>query len=205
VLNEMRIGGRGLVAATVLLVVALATACDDSSGPDGGNTTLPEDRLDFVPRSASAPPLATQDTSFWAVRGEKRTLEVRFAGQGGPGTGSRFLELEIEDESLLRRPDGTAFAVGDSIEITVSIDAELFLVDFGPSGLVFNPNEPAELEIEYAEAEDDFLLRENEFDVWRQEQPGQPWERLASVQFEDLDEIEVSIFGFTRFALAVGR
>lgn len=192
-------------SVTVLVTAAvLATACNDSSGPNGTDT-LPEDQLDFVPISATAPPLATLDTSFWAVRGEERTLEMRFAGQGGPGTGSRFLELEIEDESLLRRPDGTLFAEGDSIEITVSIDGEVFLIDFGPSGLVFNPEEPAELEIEYAEAEDDFLAIEADFDVWRQEQPGEDWQKLASVKFEDLDEIEVSIFGFTRFALAVGR
>lgn len=191
-------------AMALVIAAVLATACNDSSGPNGTDT-LPEDQLDFVPISATAPALATLDTSFWAVRGEERRLEIRFAGQGGPGTGSRFLELEIEDESLLRRPDGTLFADGDSIEITVSIDAGLYRVELGPSGLVFNPNEPAELEIDYAEAEDDFLAIEADFDVWRQEQAGESWQRLASVQFEELDEIDVLIFGFTRFALAVGR
>lgn len=192
-------------SVTALVIAAvIATACNDSSGPNGPDI-LPEDQLDFVPISTTAPPLATLDTSFWAVRGEERILAIRFAGQGGSGTGSRFLELEIEDESLLRRPDGTLFAEGDSIEITVSIDQGLYRIDFGPSGLVFNPGEPAELEIEYAEAEDDFLVIEADFDVWRQEQLGEDWEKLASVKFEDLDEIEVSIFGFTRFALAVGR
>lgn len=192
----------GVVVAAMLTLLALG--CDEDGGPDVPETVT-EDRLEFVPRSATAPPLVTLDTSFWAVRGEERRLEIRFAGQGGTGTGTRFLQFQVEDESLLRRPDGSSFALGDSIEITLSIDPELYLVDFGPSGLVFNPLEPAELEIEYDEAEDDFLIRESEFDVWRQELTGQPWQRQASVQFEELDEIDVSIFGFTRFALAVGR
>lgn len=192
-------------AAAVVMLSLMAVACDsDSSGPEIQDT-LTEDQLEFVPRKSTAPPLVTLDTSFWAVRGEQRTLEIRFAGQGGTGTGTRFLEFEVEDESLSRRPDGTSFVLGDSIEISVSIDPQLYLIDFGPSGLEFNPQEPAELEIEYDEAEDDFLEREAEFDVWRQEGTGQPWQRQASVQFEELDEIEVSIFGFTRFALAVGR
>lgn len=191
--------------ATAMMVGLAAIGCDgDSSGPEVPDT-VSEDQLEFVPRSSTAPPLVTLDTAFWAVRGEQRTLEIRFAGQGGSGTGTRFLEFEVEDESLLRRPDGTTFTLGDSIEITVSIDPVLYLVDFGPSGLVFNPQEPAELEIEYDEAEDEFLAREGEFDAWRQEGTGQPWERQASVQFEELDEIDVSVFSFTRFALAVGR
>ncbi len=164
-----------------------------------------ESQLEFVPRREGAPPLETNDTSFYAVRGEDRELQIRFAGQGGPGTGERFLELEIRRATLLRRPDGTSFAEGDSIEIRVTVDPVLFLAEFEPSGLVFNPEEPAELEIEYDEAEDDFLVREREFDVWRQERPGDSWERIVSLQLEELDEIEVRLLGFTRYALAVGR
>ncbi len=87
----------------------------------------------------------------------------------------------------------------------MTVDATLFLVDLQPSGLQFNPDEPASLEFDYDEAEEDFLLRELEFEAWRQELLGDPWVRLQSVQMEELDEIEIILLGFTRYALATGR
>ncbi len=87
----------------------------------------------------------------------------------------------------------------------MQVDASLFLVNLEPSGLEFSSEEPAVLELDYDEAEEEFLARESEFDAWRQERAGEPWFRVASVQIEELDEIEVLILGFTRYALAVGR
>ncbi|NIR46424.1 MAG: hypothetical protein GWN99_18435 [Gemmatimonadetes bacterium] len=191
----------GRWAGLALLGLLALAGCADSTGntpPD----MVDESELDFVPRRATAPAVQTRDTSFWAVRGEERRLEIRYTGEG---TGKKFLEFEVDDESLLRRPDGTLFAVGDSIEISVQVDSTLFLVNLEPSGLVFNPERPAVLELDYDEAEEEFLARESEFDAWRQEATGDPWFRVGSVQVEELDEIEILIFGFTRYALAVGR
>ncbi len=194
--------GAGLWVSAMLIGLVVA-GCDSSteSEPD----IVPESQLEFVPRSEAAPPLATLDTSFWAVKGQDRKLEIRYQGQGGPGTGKEFLELVVEEETLLRRPDGGTFADGDSIEIRVTVDPVLFVVNFEPSGLVFNPNERAKLELDYDEAEESFLVREGEFDVWRQESSGEAWERIGSGQIEELDEIQVLLTGFTRYALAVGR
>ncbi len=204
-----RFGGfrwAGAVAALASLTLWIA-ACDGDSptGQGPGEVVVPESELDFVPRRSTAPPLVTLDTTFWAVRGENRELEIRFQGQGGPGTGKKFLEFEVEEETLLRRPDGTSFALGDSILIRVTIDTVFFLANFEPTGLEFNPAEPARLEITYDEAEDDLLVRETEFDLWRQEKPGDPWVLVGSIQLEDFDEIEASLFSFTRYALAIGR
>ncbi len=192
-------------AVGMVFVLGAVAACDDDSATDPGPVVVDEADLLFVPRAATAPDLVTMDTSFWAVRGEDRELEIRFQGQGGPGTGKKFLEFEVEEETLLRRPDGTAFAEGDSIEIFVTIDPELFLGNFEPSGLEFNPAEPARLELTYEEAEAEFLEREGEFDLWRQEAPGQDWVLVGTVQLEDFDEIEANLLSFTRYALAVGR
>lgn len=194
--------------SVALLVAALVIgACDDDGVAHGNEPDVRnETDLEFVRVRADAPPLETTDTSFWAVRGENRQLEIRFAGQGGPGTGSRFLRFEVDNDALLRRPDGTPFAPGDSVLIRVSIETSRFLASFEPSGLEFDPGEPAELEIDYELAEDDFLgERELEIDLWRQERASEPWERIGSLQIEDLDEIEAEIVGFTRFALAIGR
>lgn len=190
------------VLAAVIVGVLLA-GCDNSN--ESAPVIVPESELEFVPVRSTAPPLETMDTSFWAVKGQDRELEIRFQGQGGPGTGSRFLEFKVDEQSLQQRPDGTMFQQGDSIEIHVTVDPELYLVDLEPSGLRFDPAEPAVLEIEYGEADEDFIIREGEFDAWRQEVASGPWELIGSVQIEELDEIEVSILGFTRFALAIGR
>lgn len=196
----------GRVFALALVAAFGLVACDDDgvTGSDDPDTR-PESQLEFVLVDPDAPPLETTDTSFWAVRGEERELEIRFQGSGGSGTGSRFLRFEVDDESLLRRPDGTTFAPGDSIEIRVQVASDRYFADFEPSGLVFNPDDPAELEIRYELADDDFLEREQEFDLWRQERPGDPWQRIGSLQLEDIDEIEAELLGFTRFALAIGR
>ena len=195
----------GLIPLSFLALSVLAVGCEDDgpSEPQPG-TQVQESQLDFITRSADSPPLETTDTSFWAVLGETRELEIRFVGEGGPGSGKKFLELDIEEQTLFRRPDGTAFAPGDSIEIFVRVDPSRFLAEFEPSGLQFNPAEPAKLAMRYDEAEGEDLEFESEFGLWRQESPGDPWELVGSVQFEDFDEIEARIVSFTRYALAIG-
>ena len=44
-----------------------------------------------------------------------------------------------------------------------------------------------------------------EFGWWRQEMPGQHWERIGSVRVHDLTEVRAEIDGFTRYALAGGN
>ena len=194
---------RLLALGLSIVMMGFLSACDSST--ESEPQIVNESDLDFVRRSAAAPPLETMDTSFWAVKGQDREVEIRYAGQGGSGTGKEFLELVVEEQTLLRRPDGSSFADGDSINIRVIVDADLFLVRFEPSGLQFNPDEPAKLSLDYDEAEDDFLSREGEFGLWRQEEAGEPWERIGIAQVEELDEIEALLTGFTRYALAVGR
>jgi muconolactone delta-isomerase len=192
-----------LAPGLTVLMAGMLVSCDSSTNSEP--QIVDESQLEFVPRSGTAPALETMDTSFWAVKGQDREVEIRYVGQEGPGTGKEFLELVIEEQTLLRRPDGSAFAEGDSIEIRVIVDPDLFLVRFEPSGLQFNPDEPAKMDLDYDEAEDAFLAREGEFGLWRQEQPGDPWERIGIVQVEELDELEALLTGFTRYALAVGR
>jgi hypothetical protein len=193
----------GRAAAGLMVVVSLLSC--DSATENSMPEELPEAELEFVPRRVTAPPLETMDTSFWAVKGRDSEIQIRYQGQGEPGTGKEFLDFVVEEQSLLRHPDGSVIADGDSIQIRITVDPELFLVSFEPSGLEFNPDEPAKLELDYDEAEDDYLAREADIDFWRQEQAGEPWARIQSIQIEELDEIEILITGFTRYALAIGR
>lgn len=174
-------------------LVTLAIACDDE-----GPVTRGEGELQFVPFSATAPPLATTDTSFWAFAGRDTTVEILYEG-----TGKRFLRFELEEESLLRRPDGTPFQPGDSVLISIAVEPGRYVLSLQPTGLQFGAGAPAELELRYDFADEDFLARESAFAMWRQERLGELWEQIPSIQIEDFDEIEADLQSFTRYAIAI--
>ena len=115
-------------------------------------------------------------------------------------------------DALLARPDGTPFATGDSIQISVVADpGGLFAFDFQPSGLRFDPTRPAELRIEFGrasgdvngdgviDARDQVLL--SLLSIWKQEAASSPWTRLKSIRI-DTERIRADVTGFTGFALA---
>jgi hypothetical protein len=102
---------------------------------------------------------------------------------------------------------------GDSVLITVRVvDPDRLLFEFEPAGLTFSPERPAELKIHYNHADDD-LDEDGDVDlededleltisVWRQENAGDPFERLFSLLLDDLEEIDAELEGFSRYALA---
>ncbi|MFN2398937.1 MAG: hypothetical protein ABR543_09920 [Gemmatimonadaceae bacterium] len=151
--------------------------------------------------------------SFYAVRGVDRTGQLFFRPRPGHTDSSEFVTLEIDGRSLDRRPDGTPIAMGDSILITIAVvDFSRLILDFQPSGLRFVPSRPAELEIEYEEADDD-INEDGVVDsgdaalrpilaIWRQENPGALWTREPSNSSGSVDEVEADIQGFTRYAIA---
>lgn len=194
-----RIGTFTLAAALLL------TACDGGSTDPDDDVVVPEDRLTFI-RFAEGVTLPVRDTSFVVTAGTDFRLEL-FTEDS-----VRFLRFELDDETLLRRPNGTAFQAGDTVTIHLTIPGDAFVFHFEPSGLVFHPDAPAELEIEYDVADDDYDddgdidgdddAYESELYIWRQEAPGLPWMRMGKVHVEDLNEIEAELGGFTGFALA---
>lgn len=197
--------------AKALLVALLVSGCSDATGP--ADESVSEDQLVFLQFSAAALPLAEREGSFWAVRGEGRELILRYAPEEPGEEGEEFLKFKVGGNALLRRPDGSAFADGDSVRITVRVDTTgRFLFDFEPSGLVFDPDDEAELEIRYRRADDDYnkdgrvdsedLEVESRLSIWKQERPGEPWVRQGTVRFEDNDELKAKVTSFTGFAVA---
>ena len=195
----------------MLFLGGLALSCGDSTQPNGGVVRDP-DLINILQLAQNAPPLWNSQVSFYAIRGEDREARIYFQDQVG-GQGEEYLRLKIPGAALLSRPDGSPFAVGDSILVSVTVvDAQLILFDLQPSGLRFDPAKPAELDIEYEEAGDDYDQDgdvdarddeiETELAIWRQESVGAPFERLGSARFEDLKEIDVELTGFTRYAIA---
>lgn len=181
--------GAAAVADTASVVVLAAASTAD---------------LQFVRLREDAPALATTDTSFWAVRGQDRELEIRFRSEEDEEDGDRFLEFRVRKDALLSAPDGRAFAEGDSVRIRVRVDTSgLFLFEMEPSGLQFDPERPAELRIHYGFADADELALEDSFYIWRRESEEDPWLRIATARLKDGDEVRAEITGFSAFSLAI--
>lgn len=192
--------------------IALAIACSsDGTDQDEPGTERPPDELNLVRLRADAPPLEQDSVSFWAFRGESVETKLYFLAVGG-GRGDEYLSLKFEDETLDQYPDGTPFAEGDSVLVTIKVvDPALILFELEPTGLRFSTAAPAELKIKYAEADDDFDEDgdddedddEIEFrlGIWRQENLGDPFVRLGSLR-GDNDDLEADLTGFSRYAIA---
>ena len=196
--------------ALAVAVLVAATACSDSTAP--GDNTRPPENLNVARLASTSPPLFNPEESFFAKKGEDRELRIYFQDVSG-GQGEEFLRLRVRDESLLSRPDGTPFAAGDSVLITVRVvDVTRILFEADPSGLTFNPSQPAELKIHYSHADHDFNEDgtidasddqiKSQLAIWRQETLSGPFIRLGSVNIEGLEEINADILGFSRFAIA---
>lgn len=196
---------RLLAMATTAALTVIASCGGDSTGPQ--SVVKPSNDLHFLRLSASAPPLASTVVSFYAKKGEDREIRVQFAN------GEDFLRFRVFANSLLQRPDGSAFATGDSILITISInDPTTAAADFQPAGLKFSPQAPARLQFEFGEcdldlngdgvvnAADTALIPS--ISTWRQETPNAEWFKVSSTVETEINEVDSNIFGFTGYALA---
>jgi len=194
-----------------LILLLSAAGCDDLLTP-ASQAVIPEDELTVATVSDDAPELVDADVRFWAVRGEEREVQIVY-DTGGAYSG-KCLRFVVPAEALLRRPDGSIVAPGDSVEIAIRVlDEKRFLFEFDPAGVRFDPSHPARLEIRYSWADlngdgmanaDDFALA-RDYVIWRQEEPGDPWEKVPTVRLEEEREVHALINGFTRYALASDR
>ena len=197
-------------------LIAALTACSDSTGGGGGRTDLT-----YLSLAATAPPLCFDSTGAKFGKdpnGQDQEMALVFPESGNladcaAGPTRDFLRLKLKKTSLLRYPDGNLIANGDSVFIYVRwVGSDSILFDLQPTGLIFDPRNPAELKIEYGEASDDLNhdgrvdtedgTIEHELDIWRQERPGDPFARVGTAKAEDSNEIEATLNGFSRYAIA---
>jgi hypothetical protein len=197
---------------SILLVgwlLAGAVGCSDSTSPGGTDSG----ELNIIRLSEASPPIFNPEQSFYAVQGQDREIRISFQDAATGGEGEEFFRLRVRPASLQALPDGTPISPGDSVLITVRIvDPANILFELEPSGLTFNPSEPAELKIHYNHADHDFNDdgTVNVFDdqiksqlaIWRQETLSDPFVKLGSVNVEESEEINADILGFTRYAIA---
>jgi hypothetical protein len=191
-------GRRGWIRAAmpVLLVTA---ACSDATAPV---ESRPPAQLNILRLLPTAPPLLADTTTFTACKGQGAEGRLVF-NDGGGGEGEEFARLTLDGASLLAKPDGTPFAPGECLQITMAVDDPAqILVRFEPSGLRFDPAHPAQLKLEYGEAEGVDSTVQAQISIWRQENSGDPFVRIGSAVIENLQEVDANLLGFSRYALA---
>jgi hypothetical protein len=187
---------------------ALVAACSSTTAP-----TTPTSQLNFLRAAPTAPPIANVVDSFWAVKGQDRRIRIYYQPSEPGEDSAQLLEFRVPQQSLLRRPDGTTFAMGDSILIHVTvIDPVHLVVQFEPSGLTFSPSDPAQFKFEFGECDQDINNdgQVNATDdslkailhLWRQETAADPWTQLATNVNVSTEEVQADILGFTNYALA---
>jgi hypothetical protein len=190
------------------LAAPVLAACGDPSGSDGEGP-VPNSELAFLEERPDAPALEEEVVSFWAVKGDDREVRIDYVN------GRECLRFKLDDESLLRRPNGTLIAEGDSVLITIrAIDISKFQFEFQPAGLRFDPDEPAELRINYEYADPDYDDdgdvddddQEQIIGLYRRETASQPWFKVGTAEVdEDFDRVRADLDGFTQYAMATGR
>ena len=203
------------LATLAALALACSTASDGGggTGPDPTDTTVSQDSLTFLRPAVTAPPLAERTQSFWAVRGERRELRLMYQKAAGATDSFEFIRFRVDDRTLVSDSAGNPLASGDSVLITVTVsDTANLIIQFAPSGLVFNPSRPARLWIKFRDADPD--LDEDGFvtaadttillglQIWKEEQLGDPWSPLVSSVDTVEQEVEADVPGFTRYAVA---
>ncbi|HEX2091862.1 MAG TPA: hypothetical protein VHG28_05635 [Longimicrobiaceae bacterium] len=203
------------ILTLIFLLAAPALAgCEGVIDP-GTGSRLSEDQLIFARADPGAPPLDALVVSFWAKPGQTRSAAIRYVGVTNPKY-VLCMEFVVPAGALLQHPDGRRVEAGDSVRITVrALDPEAFRFEFEPSGLRFAPDQPARLRISYWWADrdyngdgkedgDDRKIEEN-LGLWRQERPGELWNRVVAERNESDYEIRANILGFTRYAVASTR
>ena len=194
--------------------VLLTAACSDATDTDEDGPGTIKTNPNFLQLAPDAPAPAATSVSFWAKKGEDRRGEINFAAAPGALDTAEFVKFRVREGSLLARPDGTPFAMGDSIQITITVeDAQNMIFRFEPSGLRFSSSDPARLDLYYGKADhdfdddgsiddDDFLIEATKLAIWKQETPGGPWTKLGVIRDVEIDEIEANITSFTGYAIA---
>lgn len=121
----------------------IAVGATSSATPaPGGSRTLRASRVLSLNRYTA---------SFWAVRGQSRSVQINYLSATGD-TSQPFLNLSATDPASA--PGVGAIAVGDSVLLTVTVDTLQIGVSLQPTGLQFGT--PAQVQMWYTGANGDF-------------------------------------------------
>jgi hypothetical protein len=153
--------------------------------------------------------LDTYEVSFWAVRGERRYIQINYV----EADGSQHPYIRLDVANPTQRPDGSPIAMGDSVPISVSVDPTDVLVHFGPSGLQFGTDYPTTFQMWYGGATDDLNLdgtvnstdsyiQYNLLGMWYHESAGEPWEEIDSRHDPEREWFGARLQHFSGYAIS---
>jgi len=200
-----------LARGLALAALAAGLSCSDTTAPDAVEQRDPTD-LRLLAAPNGTPTLANPTVSFYAVRGKSTGTDVWYRPRAGRTDSTKFLEFRVGSNSLDRRPDGSAIAVGDSVLISLTVtDPTHFIVEFQPTGLKFSASDQPTLKISFAACGDD-LNYDGKVDaadaslmsslsVWRQESPFQPWFKVPSTVTSSVKDVDSRLGGFSGYAI----
>jgi hypothetical protein len=166
-----------------------------SSTTDGTGPT-------FIHASSDSPTIANPVVSFWAKKGDDSEARMYYHALPGSRDSTLFVDFRVEGASLAFYPDGTPFAKGDSVLITISlVDPDRLIIDCQPSGLRFSSAKPARLKMSYQHTDADTTTAAL-LTIWRRESLTAPWIAQASRVEFGIHEVKTDVNGFSGYAIA---
>jgi hypothetical protein len=199
------------------LVITFGACRDDPTGLPENSALTPAvtaaSTPHFLRAKAGAPTIANPVIRFYAKKGQRKTVFMLYHARPGQKDSTDLIRFRLRENSLLARPDGRPIKNGETVLITLRlVDPVRLIVDFQPAGLRFNPRDPADLRIRWAETnpdvnrdgvvnQQDAALKER-LKIWRRESSTQPWTRTPSLVNVPSQECELDLTGFTRYAVA---
>lgn len=174
------------VLSAMVGLLVLASACDGGGvgPPEPPPGTITKPFVNALVQGDTAPDLTTLQETFAAVGGERQTFEIRYdVVPNGDDSNGRYFRLDLHQSTLLALGDGTPILEGDTVLITVTLDPVNLRAELEPSGLQFDPAEPAELRLWYTLANPDLNgdgvvnsldddIENNDLGIWMR--PGAP-------------------------------
>jgi hypothetical protein len=159
---------------------------------------------------AMTPPLSLDQyvVSFWAVRGESRSVQINYSSSIDTGT-HPFLLLTTTDPQFV--PGIGELAIGDSVLITVTVDTAKIGVTLEPSNLQFG--EPAQMKIWYGGAGGDLngdgvadstdqIIEAKLLGLWYREDASEEWTKLGASQSLDDKSFTYALPHFCEYMVA---
>jgi hypothetical protein len=184
---------------------ALPDISTTTCASDASQTDLRQCMLRHLP---DAPPLMAYDTSFTVVQGERAEFVLHYVDPDVGDTGDEwgllgtwFMRLSVPRDAQMLDSGGRLLAAGDTVEVTVTVDPELFNVEFTPHGSIFAGKKPALLEfsLEFAEVAD---LDPSVLDVWYRTDATDKWNALGT-QFDKRGmKLQAPLYHFSGYAVA---
>jgi hypothetical protein len=152
--------------------------------------------------------LEQKHVSFWAVRGESRSVQINYKGRRNEDP-RPFLLLTTTDPRFV--PGIGELAMGDSVLITVKVDTRKLKVTLQPTGLQFG--DPGRLTLWYSGAGDDLngdgnsdvtdeTIEDNDLGLFYREDHRHPWTQLAATQSVVEKSFTYDIPHFSDYAVA---